>query len=101
MDTYSIIQDAIRNKHSISADYKGYHREMSPHLIGTKRGDAHLLSYQYGGNSSSGLPPGGNWRCMDVEKIQNVRILEGVWHTGSSHTRPQNCVDEVDTVVPY
>ncbi len=104
MDAYSIIRDAIRNKDSISAEYDGHHREMSPHVIGTKRGRPQTLCYQYGGSSKSGLGPIGssdNWRCVVIGKLQNVQTIKGVWHSAPSHGRPQTCVDVIEAEVAY
>ncbi len=104
MDAYSTIRDAIRNKDSVAADYDGHHREMSPHVIGTKRGRAQTLCYQYGGTSASGLGPVGsadNWRCIIIEKLTNVTTIKGVWNTAPNHTRPQTCVDVIEAEVAY
>jgi hypothetical protein len=58
-----------------------------------------VLCYQYGGESGSGLQAAGspaNWRCIALEKLSRVELLEGVWHTAPNHSRPQTCVAEVD-----
>jgi hypothetical protein len=103
MNAYAIVRDAITNRESIAAEYDGHHREMSPHVIGTKRGRAQALCYQYGGTSSSGpLGPVGspdNWRCVVIDKLVNARPIKGVWHTAPNHTRPQTCVGEIDVEV--
>lgn len=104
-DTYVQLKEAILNKDSIAADYDGHRREMSPHVIGTKRGRAQALCYQYGGTSSSGAigPIGSpsNWRCIVIEKLQNVSTIKGVWHTAPNHTRPQTCVDVIEAEVAF
>ena len=103
-DAYQIVRQAIIDKNSISATYDGYPRELTPHVIGTKRGVRHALFYQFGGQSSSGLGPVGspsNWRCIDVDKLTDVRVIVGVFHTAPNHTRPQTCVDVIDAVVRY
>jgi hypothetical protein len=51
------------------------------------------------GQSNSGLPAGGQWRCMDVSAVTNVVVWDGPWHTGLSDTRPQTCVDLIDIEV--
>lgn len=58
-----------------------------------------MLCYQYGGESESGLEPVGspaNWRCIAVEKLSDVELLEDAWRTAPNHSRPQTCVAEVD-----
>ncbi|MGI8988063.1 MAG: hypothetical protein ACR2I2_00585, partial [Bryobacteraceae bacterium] len=50
-----------------------------------------VLCYQYGGESESGLQPVGslaNWRCIAVEKLGAVELLEGSWRTAPNHSRP-------------
>jgi hypothetical protein len=57
-----------------------------------------LFSYQYGGESEHGLgPPGGkeNWRCMDFDKLSEVRVLEGPWHTAENYARSP-CIERVE-----
>jgi hypothetical protein len=100
MDTYTLVRAAIENRDSITADYDGYYRELSPHAIGMKRGRRQAICYQYGGSTSSGrLGPIGspeNWRCIGIEKLANVRTIKGVWHTAGDHSRPQTCLDLID-----
>jgi len=103
-EAFSIIQQAIEERSSIEADYKGHRRQMSPHVVGYKGGVEHALLYQYGGGSSSGLgPPGspGNWRCLFVRELSNVTIIEGVFETAPNHSRPQTCVDDRVAVIDY
>jgi hypothetical protein len=98
---YFKVRDAILQNLQIVADYRGYRREFCPHAIGTKRGKEHVLGYQFGGASSSGLPPGGEWRCFDVAGLSNVGTRNGVWYTGNGHTQPQTCVDQIDVEVDH
>jgi len=45
------------------------------------------------------LQPAGsaaNWRCISVEKLSRVALLEGAWYTAPNHSRPQTCVVDVD-----
>jgi hypothetical protein len=104
-DAYAIIKQAIQTRSSVSAIYSGRYREMTPHVLGSKNGRRQALCYQYAGESTSGpLGPVGspeNWRCVNVEKLSDVRLISGVFHTAPDHTRPQTCVDEIDAVVLY
>lgn len=103
-DAYELIRRAIANRLVVCASYDGHYREMCPHVIGSKRGRAHALLYQFGGTSSSGLAPDGapgNWRCMDIDQLSDVSIMPGDWHTSYNHSRPQTCVDEIDLEVEF
>lgn len=98
------IRHAIRRKQPISATYLGRRRILCPHVIGTKNGVWNVLSYQSGGESGSGLStkPAGNWRCMRVSELSRVASApHREWRTAPRDTRPQTCVDVVDTEVAY
>lgn len=103
-DTYDQIRQAIINKQQVDAMYNGYYREMCPHVIGTKNGREQALFYQFGGDSSSGLDaPGapGNWRCIPIAGLSSVTVSAGQRHTAPNHSRPQTCVDGIDTEVVF
>jgi hypothetical protein len=103
--SYELIRQAIIEKKSIHATYKDAHREMCPHVLGTKNGRQHALFYQYGGESNSRpIQPDGsavNWRCLDIAELTNVTLVEGAWHSAPNHSRPQTCVGEVDVEVEF
>lgn len=94
--TYALFRTAILGRMQVVCSYKGYHRELCPHVLGHTEGEEKVLAFQFGGESSKGLPPGGEWRCLFLRQVRNPRLREGAWHAGSSHTRPQVCVEEVD-----
>lgn len=102
-----IVVDAIHNKLIVTAMYQGYERVMCPHVVGYKRdkktGARHLnaLFFQFAGGSKSGLPPEGQWRCIHLNELSNLRSERGQWHTGPDHSRPQTCVDEIIAEVAY
>jgi hypothetical protein len=76
--------------------YGGYPRELCPIILGHSQGQEKALTYQFGGQSKSGLPPQGEWRCLWLSKASNVELRDGPWLAGSSHTQPQGCVEVVD-----
>lgn len=101
-DTYAVLRDAVLNQKQVVCNYRGYRREMCPHVLGRNRqGGEQVLSFQFAGESSSGLPLGGEWRCMPVDGITDAQSREGEWHTSHRHTQPQTCVAEIDVEVPY
>ena len=88
--SYAVLRDAIVRKKQITCVYRGLVREICPHVIGRgKDGSEMVLSYQFAGQSSKMLPPGGDWRCMRVDEIVIARSRAGAWHTGDNHSRPQ------------
>jgi hypothetical protein len=100
-DAYSLVRQAILDKDQITATYKGHLREMCPHAIGMKNGRPQALFFQFGGTSSSGLPPDGEWRCIPIEGLDDIVIEAGEWHTAPNHSQPQTCVDVIDVEVAY
>jgi hypothetical protein len=100
-NTYAVVRQAIIDKHQILATYKGHHREMCPHVIGTKNGRQQALFFQFAGSSSTGLPPGGEWRCLPIDGLSEVISQPGEWYTGADHSQPQTCVDIVDVEIEY
>lgn len=96
-DMYGLLKRAVISRRPVSAVYGGHDRLLCPHRLGkTQRGQLRALCYQYGGESGSGLEPAGspeNWRCIVVEKMSRVRLIEdGPWFTAPNHSRPQSCV---------
>jgi hypothetical protein len=94
--TYKVFEQAIRAKKQIVCLYGGYHRELCPIILGHTRGEEKALTFQVGGDSSSGLPPDGEWRCLFLSKVSFARLHDGPWKSGDSHAQPQGCVEIVD-----
>jgi hypothetical protein len=97
---YSLVRSAVLGKRPIAATYHDRRRLLCPHRLGRNRnGEFRVLCYQYGGESESGLEPVGspaNWRCIVLEKLSAVELLEDVWRTAPNHSRPGSCVTETD-----
>jgi hypothetical protein len=94
---YDLFARAITGWMQVLCTYDGYRRELCPHILGhTRQGEEVALTYQFGGQSGKGLPSGGQWRCLHLAKAIDVRLREGPWRGGSSHSQPQGCVDIVD-----
>ena len=79
--------------------YNQRQRLLCPHRLGrSKQGQLRVLCYQYGGESESGLQPAGsaaNWRCIAIEKLSAVKLLEG--HGAPRRiTRPASCIADAD-----
>lgn len=99
-EIYQLIWTAVANKKPIEAGYQGRPRLFCPHRLGRNReGKLRVLCYQYGGESKSGLQPTGspaNWRCVALEKLSKVKLVEGAWCTAPNHSRPGSCVADAD-----
>ena len=94
--TYHLFRMAILNRKQITCVYRERCRELCPHILGYKDGEETALTYQFGGQSNTALPPGGEWRCLSLGLVRDARIRDGDWHTGQHHGQTQACVDIVD-----
>lgn len=99
-DIYRLVWTAIANRQPIGANYRDLPRLFCPHRLGRNRArQLRVLCYQYGGESESGLEPLGspaNWRCIVLEKLKAVELLEGSWKTAPNHSRPATCIVDPD-----
>lgn len=86
----------MRTRKQIACMYEGRRREICPVILGFSGGQEKALTYQFGGESRSGLPPGGEWRCLFLSKVRDIELRDGPWISGPSHTQPSRCVEEVD-----
>lgn len=94
--TYRLFEQAMRLRKQIMCMYDGYPRELCPIILGHSQDQEKALTYQFGGQSKSGLPPGGEWRCLWLAKITAAELRDGPWRSGSRHTQLQGCVEIVD-----
>jgi hypothetical protein len=99
-EIHGLLLRAVAQRHPVRAVYKSRERFLCPHRLGwNSKGDRQVLSYQYGGDSGTGLgPPGAkeNWRCMALTALSDVELLEGPWHTAENHLRPSHCIERVE-----
>jgi hypothetical protein len=97
--TYNLFRQAILRERLVACVYDGHPRVLCPVILGHTEGEEKALTFQVGGTSRSGLPPGGEWRCLVLARVRGGRLAEGSWREGDRHTAPQRCVDEVDVDV--
>jgi hypothetical protein len=97
--TYGLFRTAILGRKQITCTYRACYRELCPHVLGYKDGQEKALTFQFAGQSTSGLPPKGEWRCLSLAQVHDARIRDGAWHTGHRHTKTQACVEIVDVDV--
>jgi len=97
---YRLIWKAVRARKQITCMYGGRYREACPHILGYKKlGQEAVFAFQFGGDSTSRLPPQGDWRCFDLDEVSEVRLRDGRWHSGTRHTKTQTCIQFVDVDV--
>jgi hypothetical protein len=94
--TYRLFRKAMLDRKQITCTYQERYRELCAHVLGHKNGQEKALTYQFAGESISGLPPEGEWRCLLLAQVRHARIRPGPWHTGTYHRKTQVCVENVD-----
>lgn len=87
--TYDLFVQAMAERKQILCTYGGYPRQPCPIILGHSQGQERALTYQFGGDSASGLPPRGDWKCLFLARVSNVQLGDGPWHTGDSHIQRQ------------
>lgn len=95
----NLLRTAILQKRAIAATYHGYRQRLCPHMLGwNQEGQLRLLSYQYGGESESGLQGEGlsNWRCIAPDQLQEVELRNDPWQTGERHSRRPTCIEHIE-----
>src|SRR4249919_3089919 len=91
-EIYALLRTAGARKQPVAAMYEGHLRLFCPHLLGrSKQGHRNAFYYQFGGASVSGLrtvsPGVGGWRCIVVDKLSQVELQSGGWHTEPRSSR--------------
>jgi hypothetical protein len=86
----------MAERKQILCTYDRHPRELCPVILGHSQGEEKALTFQFGGGSSKGLLPGGEWRCLFLAKVSDIRLRVGEWHSGDGHSQPQGCVEIVD-----
>lgn len=97
--TYRLFKQAIMERRQVTCTYLGKRREVCPHILGYKDGEEKALVFQFAGQTTSELPPGGEWRCLSLKRVSGAQSREGPWHAGERHRRTQACIDIVDVDV--
>jgi uncharacterized protein len=93
--TFRIFRDAILKQQQITCVYGGRYREICPHILGHTNGEEKALVFQFGGDTASRLPQGGEWRCLRLTDVKDATARVGRWYSGTRHRSKQRCVDAV------
>jgi hypothetical protein len=94
--TYELVALAIAERTQVLCLYRGYPRALCPAILGHTKGREYTLAYQFAGESSSGLPSEGQWKCLRVAEMRDVELRRGKWYSGTQHRERQTCVEVVD-----
>ena len=89
-----VILEAMHSRQQVVATYKGRIRAFCPHSIGlSHEGEPRVFAFQFEGGSGVG------WRCLELSSISEASRRDGMWHTSSDYTCPNDCVARPSTSV--
>jgi hypothetical protein len=92
-----LVEDAIRNRFSLTAHYEDYVRFFSPHALGAdSSGATVVIAYQYGGGRRGGLPPSGDWACFYIGGLSNLERNADRWIGASRGAKPVHVLKRID-----
>ena len=103
LELEEVLIEALETKRPVTFFYEGFYRLATPHELGYKDDKLHCMVWQYGGFSSKGEVNSlnANWRCMDVSKITDLKIVDGSWITGGHHKMPSMCIDYTIMMIDF
>jgi len=93
---YELFLEARRERRQVTCTCRGKRRELCPIVLGHSGGVEKALTFQFAGESGSSLPPGGEWRCLTLAEVTDIKLRDGPWHDGTGKSGAQTCVTEVD-----
>ena len=99
MEGWELLERAIQERQQVVATYNGRPRAFCPHALGMKGDKRHVLVYQFDAARRIGERPTTGWRCLEIDKLEDVSAQPGEWHTAPNVFNPQSCLDQVEVVV--
>src|SRR3974390_2746477 len=80
---FDTLREAIEKHRCVAILAEGRKRQVAPLAIGFKGTQCKVLTFQYRGDSSSGLAAGGAWRCFVIDRIVWAKIIDDPWQCGN------------------
>jgi len=80
---FETLRKAIETHHCVTMYAEGRRRQVAPLAIGYKGAQRKVLTFQYRGDSNSGLVAGGFWRCFAIDDIAWAAITDDPWQCGT------------------
>jgi hypothetical protein len=82
VEVFDTLREAIEKRRCVTMVANGRRRDVAPLAIGFKGAQKKVLTFQFKGESNSGLAPGGAWRCFSLTDIDWAQISEEPWQSG-------------------
>ena len=102
MNTDEVLIEAIRAKQCLTGLYDGAVRHFAPHALGAAPdGTPAVFVFQYAGETTTGMPIGGQWRCFRLEGLSHLRPNEHRWRSRSNYNlKRQSCLAMIQVGLP-
>ena len=79
---FETLRKAIETHHCVTIFAEARRREVAALAIGYTGTQRKVLTFQYRGDSNSGLATGGAWRCFAIDDVIWAKINDDPWHPG-------------------
>jgi hypothetical protein len=102
VNTDDVLSAAIRDKQCLTGLYDSAVRHFAPHALGATGGaESAVFVFQYAGETTTGLPVGGEWRCFLLDRLSHLRVNEHRWRSLSNYSlKRQTCLVTVRVGLP-
>ncbi len=80
---FETLREAVEKRRCVAMLAEGKWRQVAPLAIGFKGARRKVLTFQYKGESKSGLAAGGAWRCFAIDDISWAKIIDDPWQAGN------------------
>jgi hypothetical protein len=95
--SYSVLRQAILERHALTAHYDYFIRYFCPFSLGfDEGGDPIAIAFQYGGGKPEGLRPGGEWIAYKVDGLQSIQSIGDPWRIGKREKMPTGIIVRLD-----
>ena len=97
-----ILEQAIRGRKCVTGLHRGTERHFAPHAIGFTSEQAPAgVGVQDRGETSRQVPPRGEWRCLHLRDLSDLRLNDHRWRTLPNYSLvEQTCLKEIALAVP-
>jgi hypothetical protein len=60
-----------------------------------------VFAFQYAGETTTGMPIGGEWRCFHLDRLSHLRLNEHHWRSRSNYSlKRQTCLAIIKVGLP-
>lgn len=102
--TWDQLHAALEGRRPLLVTYSDRRRLLCPHALGWKAHRALLLAYQTSGTTSDTLEAHHGWRCLYIDRIEDISPAgaDATWTSAPTYNpaRPFPAIDSLSAAVP-